>query len=400
MRIVVTGLGMITATGTNVAECWGSLLNGVSGARDITSFDTSKYKLKRACQVPFINKTTPIATDKEIDSVGKLAYLAALEAIDDSGLFTKAFYAPERVGLSVGTLGEVAMLERSLRRNSGHLGSSLDKNLIDAFSLNLMVGSIADRFGVLGSVSTHLNGCSSGTHAAAYGYDLITDGIVDAMIVGGADTLAQIVFTNFHNLKNLAPEHCQPFDMHRKGLMLGGGAGFLILEREDLAKRRGARILCEMNGYGWSCDGYHITSPHPDGEGGARAMQNALDCSQLSYKEIDYINPHGTGTILNDAAETKAIKTVFHERAYQVPVSSTKSMIGHPMGAASAIESVIACLAVQNNVIPPTINYETPDPECDLDYVPNAARELPVKYAMNNSFSFGGNNVVIIFGKV
>jgi len=399
MRIVVTGLGLVTATGTNTEECWRSLVNGVNGSRDVTSFDTSKYKLKRACEVPFINRTTPIATDPKMDSVGKLAYLAAHEAIEDSGLFGSGFYQPERVGLSVGTLGEVALMEQALREHSDNLRESLDQNLINAFSLNLMIGAIGDQFGVLGSVSTHLNGCSSGTHAGAYGFDLIQDGIVDAMIIGGADTVAQIVFTNFHNLKNLAPENCQPFDLNRKGLMLGGGAGFMILEREDLAKKRGARIYCEMNGYGWSCDGYHLTSPHPDGEGGARAMQNALDNSRLSYKDIDYVNPHGTGTILNDAAETKAIKTVFHERAYQVPVSSTKSMIGHPMGAASVIESVIACLAVCNNVIPPTANYETPDPECDLDYVPNVAREIPVTYAMNNSFSFGGNNVVIIFGK-
>jgi len=210
-----------------------------------------------------------------MDSVEKLAYLAAQEAIEDSGLFTKEFYPSERVGLSVGTLGEVALMEQGLRENAGNLRQSFDQNLINAFSLNLMIGALADRFGIFGSVSTHLNGCSSGTHAGAYGYDLIQDGIVDAMIVGGSDTLAQIVFTNFHNLKNLAPEHCQPFDRNRKGLMLGGGAGFLILEREDLARKRGARIYCEMNGYGWSCDGYHLTSPHPEGEGGARAMQNA-----------------------------------------------------------------------------------------------------------------------------
>ena len=400
MRIVVTGLGLITATGTNVDECWRSLVNGVNGAHDVTSFDTSKYKLKRACEVPIIDRSVPIATNPKLDSVGKLAYLAAQEAIDDSGLFANGFYPPDRIGLSVGTLGEVALMEQALRDNGGDYRKSLDQNLVDAFSLNLMIGALGNRFGIFGAVSTHLNGCSSGTHAAAYGYDLIQDGIVDAMIVGGADTVAQIVFTNFHNLKNLAPEYCQPFDLNRKGLMLGGGAGFMILEREDLARKRNARIHCEMNGYGWSCDGYHLTSPHPDGEGGARAMQNALDNSRVSYKEIDYVNPHGTGTILNDAAETKAIKTVFRERAYDVPVSSTKSMIGHPMGAASAIESVIACLTVRDNVIPPTTNYVTPDPECDLDYVPNVAREIPVKYAMNNSFSFGGNNVVIIFGKV
>src|SRR5581483_5365091 len=193
MRIVVTGLGLITATGTNVAECWRSLVEGIEGVREITSFDTSKYKLKRACEVPRIEKPVPIATDPKIDSVGKLAYLAAQEAIADSGIFAREFYKPERIGLSVGTLGEVSLMEEALRRTGGDVPMAFDNNLINAFSLNLIIGALADQFGTFGSVSTHLNGCSSGTHAVAYGFDLIRDDVVDAMIIGGADTVAQIV---------------------------------------------------------------------------------------------------------------------------------------------------------------------------------------------------------------
>ena len=219
------------------------------------------------------------------------------------------------------------------------------------------------------------------------------------MVVGGSDVVPQTEFTHFHNLKALAPEKCQPFDKNRQGLVVGAGAGVLILESLEMASKREAKTYAEIKGYGLSSDGYHMTAPHPSGEGAARAMELSLLSARLSYKDVDYISAHGTGTPLNDKMETLALQTVFQERAQHLPCSSVKSMIGHTMGAASAIESIVCCLVIKEGVIPPTINFETKDPECNIDCVPNQAREYKANYTLNNSFAFGGNNASIIFGR-
>ena len=220
------------------------------------------------------------------------------------------------------------------------------------------------------------------------------------MIVGGVDVFAQTEFTYFHNLRSLAAEHCQPFDRNRRGLMIGEGAGMLVLESLERAARRGAPAYAEVMGYGLSADGFHVTSPDPSGAGAIRAMRAALRAAALAPGDIDYVSAHGTGTPANDRAEAVALRAVFGDRADRLPLSSVKSMIGHSMGAASAIESVVCCLALRDGVVPPTINYETPDPDCPVDCVPNTARPLALRAVMNNSFAFGGNNAVVVFAKV
>jgi 3-oxoacyl-[acyl-carrier-protein] synthase II len=259
---------------------------------------------------------------------------------------------------------------------------------------------LSEDFGFEGPNMVSLNACSSGNHAIAWALDLLYEGKVDVMLVGGGELIPQTEFTHFHNLKALAPEKCQPFDKDRKGLVIGEGAGIMVIETLDFASKRNANIYAELKGYGMSCDGHHMTAPHPEGAGAIEAMTNALSMAGVSYEGVDYINAHGTGTPLNDIMETLAIKSVFKERASDIPVSSIKSMIGHTMGAASAIESVVSCLSIKNSAIPPTIHYKTPDPQCDLDYVPNEGRERKVNCVLNNSFAFGGNNVTNIFSRL
>jgi len=238
--------------------------------------------------------------------------------------------------------------------------------------------------------------CAAGNYALAHAFDTLRAGRTDLMLAGGADAFSRITFTGFAQLGAIAPEICQPFDRCRKGMIPGEGAGVLVLESLDHAKRRGARIYGEVIGYGLSCDAHHMTAAHPNGEGAVRAMTQALEQSGIKPEDISYISAHGTGTPTNDRLETLAVKSVFKQAAYSIPISSIKSMLGHTMGAASAIEAAVCALAIHHNRIPPTINWETPDPDCDLDYVPNSARAHEVRIAMNNAYAFGGNNASLI----
>ena len=413
MRIVITGLGLVTPVGIGVKESWDSMLNGKDGATEVTYFDTSKYRVHRACQVrslesykartnEFVHATQFPRNNIKRNTIYKYTYLAAKEALEDSGIpVSGGNINRERFGIAVGTLAaELPVFEDLLRVNHQNKADGFDTGVAAIYPPSSITSSLAEDFGIEGPRLIMINACSSGNHAIAWGYDLIQTGKADIVLVGGGELIPQTEFTHFHNLKSLAPERCQPFDKNRQGLMIGEGSGMMVMESMEFASRRGANIYAELMGYGMSSDGYHMTAPHPDGEGAIRAANLALTASGLSYKDIDYINAHGTGTPLNDKMETLAVKTVFKERAKEIPCSSIKSMIGHTMGAASAIESVACCLTIRDGVVPPTINYETPDPECDIDCVPNKARELKVKYVMNNSFAFGGNNVAIIFGKI
>ena len=399
-KVVVTGLGLVTAIGSNVEESWGAMLNAQDGTTEITSFDTSRYKVHRACELKSLNSNNDRGT-KNRHTVYDCLYAATKEALQDSGILDYRGLERNKIGISVGTLaGELSAFEHRLRDHPDSKASGFSMDVVLSYPPMTLSTQLAEDFQIEGPNVILINACSSGNHAMCWAFDMLQDQKVDAMIVGGSDVVPQTEFTHFHNLKALAPEKCQPFDKNRQGLVVGAGAGVLILETLEHAKKRGANIYAEIKGYGLSSDGFHMTAPHPKGEGAIRAMEIALDNSKLSYKDINYISAHGTGTPLNDKMETLALKAVFKERAQDTPCSSVKSMIGHTMGAASAIESVVCCLSIRTGKIPPTINYETKDPECDLDCVPNEARSKEVKFALNNSFAFGGNNASIVFGRV
>ncbi len=399
-RVVVTGLGLVTAIGSNLKESWEAMLNAQDGTAEITSFDTSKYRVHRACELKSLNSNGN-NKQKEKYNVYDCLYAAAKDAFQDSGISDCQHLQPDRVGISIGTLaGELSAFEQTLRKHPNNKADGFSMDVVCSYPPMTLSTQLAEDFNVEGPNVILINACSSGNHALCWAFDMLQDGSVDAMVVGGSDVVPQTEFTHFHNLKALAPEKCQPFDKNRQGLVVGAGAGVLILETFEHAKKRDAKIYAEVMGYGLSSDGFHMTAPHPKGVGAIKAMEKALTHSKLSYKDIDYISAHGTGTSLNDKMETLALKAVFKERAKETPCSSVKSMIGHTMGAASAIESVVCCQTISSGELPPTINYETKDPECDLDCIPNEARKKPVKFALNNSFAFGGNNASTVFGRV
>ncbi len=399
-RVVVTGLGLVIANGIGVKNAWDALMNGKDGTAELKSFDTSLYKVHRACEVKDFKLDTVFKNETTANTIHKYTYTAAKEALKDSGLSNISGYDSERFGIAVGTLaGELPPFEYLLRNAPEDKANGFDMGVAYTYPPSSITTLLSEDFGFEGPNMVSLNACSSGNHTIAWALDLLYEGKVDVMLVGGGELIPQTEFTHFHNLKALAPEKCQPFDKDRKGLVIGEGAGIMVIETLDFASKRNANIYAELNGYGMSCDGHHMTAPHPEGAGAIMAMTNALSMARVSYEDVDYINAHGTGTPLNDIMETLAIKSVFKERAKEIPVSSIKSMIGHTMGAASAIESVVSCLSIKNSAIPPTIHYKTPDPQCDLDYVPNEGREMKVNCVLNNSFAFGGNNVTNIFSK-
>ncbi|MCP5004082.1 MAG: beta-ketoacyl-[acyl-carrier-protein] synthase family protein [Planctomycetes bacterium] len=397
-KVVVTGLGLVLANGIGVKDAWDALIHGIDGSGEVTSFDTSQYKVRRACEVKDFKIDTIFEHETPANTIHKYTYSAAREALEDSGLHDISRYNCERFGIAIGTLaGELPPFEYLLRNSPEDKANGFDINVALTYPPSSITSLLSEDFGFGGPNMVSLNACSSGNHAIAWAYDLLVNGAVDVMLVGGGELIPQTEFTHFHNLKALTPGKCQPFDRERKGLIIGEGAGIMVIETLEFAKNRGASIYAELKSYGMSCDGHHMTAPHPEGAGAIRSMQDALSGARLSYKDVDYVNAHGTGTPLNDRMETMALKSVFKERAEKIPVSSIKSMIGHTMGAASAIESVVSCLSIRNNVVPPTINFETPDPECNLDCVPNEGRDLKVNCVLNNSFAFGGNNATNIF---
>lgn len=403
-KIVVTGLGLVTPVGHDRVSTWNALLEGVDGIGEVESFDTSKHSNHRGGEVkgfdpaPRFRRLDPQAVGR----ASRLAVAAAREAVDDAGLHfgggQGAGYAPHRVGVAMGTTsgepGEVEDLD------DHWLGGSL--NELGAFAhlypSHVIAGHVAAELELEGVVTMLPAACAAGNYAVGFAYDALRTGRADAMLAGGADAFSRITYTGFARLGAIAPEICQPFDRDRQGMMPGEAGALLVLERESAARRRGAKIYAEVAGYGLSCDAHHMTAAHPEGDGAARAMQQALRFAAMDAGDISYVSAHGTGTPTNDRLETKAVRRVFGDR--RVPVSSIKSMIGHTMGAASAIESAVCCLAVSEDRVPPTIHFQEPDPDCDLDCVPNEARELPVQAAMNNAYAFGGNNASVIFRKL
>ncbi len=404
-RVVVTGLGAITPLGIGVEASWQSLCQGRSGIGPVTRFDAADFRTRIAGEVNGFNPADFIPR-KLVRRGGRFIHytLATTQmAIEDSGLIINLANA-ERVGVSVGTaMGGVESLEENqelLLKGAQH---QISPFFIPSFICNMGTGQVAVQFGAKGPNMCSVTACASGSHAIGDAFRAIQQGEADAMIAGGAEAaISPVVFAGLDALKvmsarNDEPEKAsRPFDKDRDGFVISEGAGIIILEELEFALNRGARIYAEVLGYGYNSDAYHITAPDPYGEGAANCMKLALSDADISVDKVDYINAHGTSTTLNDLSETRAIKSVFQEYSSRIPISSNKSMTGHLWGGSGALEAIFCALTVVRGIIPPTINYETPDPECDLDYVPNVSREATVKVALSNSFGFGSTNATLI----
>jgi 3-oxoacyl-[acyl-carrier-protein] synthase II len=405
-RVVVTGLGLVSPLGTGVEKNWQAILEGRSGIRKITRFATDGFPSRIAGEVPDF-KAEDFVESKEIKKMDlfiQFALGAATMAMEDSGLQIEGEFANE-VGVIIGVgLCGIDTIEATHKALLDGGPRKISPFFIPKVISNLAAGHIAIRYGAKGVNWTPTSACASGTHAIGEAFHLIRRGLQDAVIAGGAEAcITPLGVGGFAAMKALStrndePERAsRPFDKERDGFIVGEGAGVLILEERGQALKRGAKIYAEVIGYAANGDAHHMTAPSPDGEGAARCMRLALKDAGVAPSDIDYINAHGTSTEYNDANETTAIKTVFGEQAAKLAVSSTKSMTGHLLGAAGAVEGVYSVLALYHGVLPPTINYDIPDPACDLDYVPNTARKADIEIALSNSFGFGGTNACAIF---
>ncbi len=411
-RVVVTGMGAITPLGNSVEKYWNELLAGTCGIDRLTRFDASRFAVQIAAQVNDFKvedyaEYIEYKEARRMDWFIQLSVACTAQALKQAGLKIDAANA-DMVGVLIGSgIGGLVTMQESFRtlfekgpmRVSPFTGPYMIPNMAG--------GQVAITFGAMGPNFSIASACATGTNAIGEAFEIIRRGDADAMITGGVESqVTEFGLSAFHRTtamcttRNDDPKHAsRPFDAKRDGFIFGEGCGVLLFEELESAKKRGAKILCEVAGYAANDDAFHISAPAEGGAGAAKAMKRALDKAGLKPEQIDYINAHGTSTHLNDAAETQAIKTVFGEHAYNIPISSTKSMIGHLLGAAGAVEAIAAIKSIETGWIHPTINYEYPDPTCDLDYVPNKARQKEVKVAMSNSFGFGGHNAIIIFKK-
>jgi 3-oxoacyl-[acyl-carrier-protein] synthase II len=407
-RVVVTGMGCLSPVGNNVNDTWEAILAGKSGAGMITRFDASKHKTRFAAEVKGFDPVTlfSMREARKMDRFTQFAVAVAMEALEQSGLKIDESNR-DRVGVVIGT-------------GIGGIGTMLDQaevlrergpERVSPFLVPMMIsdsapGMLAIRFGARGPNMSLATACASGNNAIGEALEMIRRGAADVMIAGASEAaLVPVAMAGMNVMTALSTRNddpltaSRPFDKDRDGFLMGEGAGMLILESLEHAQARGAKILCELSGYGTTDDAHHISAPAENGAGAAIAMKLALENAKLETGDIDYINAHGTSTPLNDKSETAAIKTVFGEQAYSIPVSSTKSMTGHLLGASGAIEAVFCILAIRDEILPATINYRNPDPECDLDYVPNAPRKASPKHVMSNSFGFGGHNATLVLSR-
>ncbi len=407
-RVVVTGVGLLTPVGIGVEESWKNIVNGVSGIGPVTKFDPDGYPSRIAGEVKGFDpkEFMPAKLVKRLDPFVQFAIAASKMAWDDSGLQQEKV-DPERMGVITGCgLGGLGTIEKTRDVLVNRGPKRVSPFFIPMAIPNMGSGQVSIMFNCKGPNTVFCTACAAGSHAVGEAFKTIQRGAADVVFSGGCESvITELALAGFSSLKALStrndePEKAsRPFDKDRDGFVIAEGAGMLILESLDHAKARGAEIYAEIVGYGVTGDAYHMTAPPEDGEGGARCMKMALEDAGLAPEDIDYINAHGTSTPLNDVCETRAIKSVLGEHAYKIPVSSTKSMTGHLLGGAGGIESVFSVLAIRDGVVPPTMNLENPDPECDLDYCPNQAREMDLEVVLSNSFGFGGTNAVVIFRK-
>jgi 3-oxoacyl-[acyl-carrier-protein] synthase II len=407
-RVVVTGIGIVSPLGIGNEENWEALCAGRSGITPITRFDAAQYSARIAGEVKqfdplrFIDKKDV----KKMDVFIQLAIAASQFAMDDAKLTITPDFAT-RAGVFIASgIGGFSTIEREHKALLEGGPRRISPFFIPASIINLAAGQVSIRFGAKGPNSATCTACSASAHAIGDAFEMIRREDADVMIAGGSESaITPMGVGGFAAMRALStrndePERAsRPFDKDRDGFIMGEGAGVIVLEELEFAKRRGAPIYAELVGYGMSADAYHITAPSEDGDGGMRVMQMAIRRAGITPDKVDYINAHGTSTPYNDKLETLAIKRVFGDHAYKLAISSTKSMMGHLLGAAGGVEAAISVLAIKHQMIPPTINYETPDPECDLDYVPNTKREAKIEYVLSNSFGFGGTNGALLFKK-
>jgi 3-oxoacyl-[acyl-carrier-protein] synthase II len=411
-RIVVTGVGLVTPIGATVEETWTGLMSGRNGADYIKKFDAERFSARFACEVKNFDalKFIPKKEARKMGAFIHYAIAASLEAVADSGLaLTAEGKFPDDVSENVGTyissgIGDFWAIEREHSKLLNDGPDRVSPFFIVSAIVNLAAGQVSIRFGAKGPNSATATACSAGAHAIGDSFKIIQRGDADIMICGGAESaITPMSVAGFASMRALStrnddPLHAsRPFERDRDGFVIGEGAGIMILEELELAKQRGARIYAEVVGYGMSADAFHLTMPDETGSGAIRVMQKALRDAGVRPDQVGYINAHGTSTPYNDKFETLAIKKTFGDHAYKLAISSTKSMTGHLLGAAGGIEGVFSALAIHRNMLPPTINYFNPDPDCDLDYVPNEPREAHVEYALSNSFGFGGTNAALLF---
>jgi len=407
-RVVITGLGCVSPVGNNVKDTWQALLAGKSGAAAITTFDASAHKTRFAAEVKGFDAAALFGTRdaRKMDRFTQFATAAALEAIAQSGL-TIDESNRDRVGILIGTgIGGINTLIEQYEVMKQRGPDRVSPFLIPMMISDGAAGNIAIRVGARGPNMSVATACASGTNALGEAVEMIRRGAADVMIAGAAESAINAIAMAGMNVmtalstRNDDPQKAsRPFDKERDGFVMAEGAGILILESLEYAQARGANILCEFTGYGTTDDAHHISAPAEDGAGAVNSMRLAAESAGLGLDEIDYINAHGTSTYLNDKSETTAIKTLFGEQAYKIPVSSTKSMTGHLLGASGALEAVISSMVIMENILPPTMNYKTPDPVCDLDYVPNQPRNAQPRNVMSNSFGFGGHNATLILSR-
>jgi 3-oxoacyl-[acyl-carrier-protein] synthase II len=408
-RVAITGLGLVTPVGTGREAFWEAVLAGRHGFAPVASFDTSALPVHLGAEVSDFRPEDHVRT---LDPAGmgrasQLAVAAARLALVDAGLDPDGAgpealggHDPNRCGVAMGTTsGEPREVERFDDLYVGAALDSLGPEFIRRYPCHVIAAHVAAELGFAGPNAMLPTACAAGNYAIAHAHDLLRFGRADLMLAGGADAFSRITYTGFARLGAIAPDLCRPFDRGRQGMIPGEGAAVLVLEPADAARARGARVYAEVAGYGLSCDAHHMTAAHPEARGAARAMERALEHAGLGPEAVSYVSAHGTGTRTNDRLESIAVRRVFGDAASRVPVSSVKSMLGHTMGAASAIEAAVCALAVRHDRIPPTMHFEEPDPECGLDVVANRARDHRVDVAMNNAYAFGGNNASVLFRK-
>ncbi len=405
-RVVVTGLGLVTPLGVGTVATWTGLLEGRVATGPVRSFDAARYRVDRGAEIEdfrpgeHLRRLRPAAAGR----ASQLAAVAARLALADAGLEDESAAdarvpRPERCGVAMGTTsGEPAEIERF--DDAWVAGAPGDAEFVLRYPCHVIAQNVAREVGYRGPVAMLPNACAAGNYAVACASELLRSGRADRMLAGGADIFSRITYSGFARLGAVAPDLCRPFDRERKGMIPGEGAAVLVLEPLDLARARGAKIYAEVAGYGLSCDAHHMTGAHPSGDGALRAMALALAGAGATAADVSYVSAHGTGTPANDRVEAIAIQRLFGENAAATPVSSIKSMIGHTMGAASAIEAAVCALAVHHGWIPPTANFAAADEDCALDFVPNVARRHPVSLAMNNAYAFGGSNASVLFRAV
>lgn len=404
-RVVVTGMGCLSPVGNNVQETWDSLLAGKSGAGEITLFDASNHKTRFAAEVKGFDAVSLFGTReaRKMDRFTQFATAATLEALEQSGLKIDESNR-DRIGVLIGSgIGGIGTILEQTAVMNERGPDRVSPFLIPMMIADSAAGMLAIRVGARGPNMSLATACASGNNAIGEAMEMIRRGSADVMIAGASEAaLVSLAMAGMNVMGALSTRNddpltaSRPFDKNRDGFLMGEGAGVLIIETLEHARARGAAILCELTGYGTTDDAHHISAPAENGAGAALSMKLALENANLGVKDIEYINAHGTSTYLNDKSETAAIKTVFGETAYNIPISSTKSMTGHLLGASGAVEAIFSIMAMREGVVPATINYETPDPECDLDYIPNQKREVKPKHVMSNSFGFGGHNATLV----